>query len=68
MRVEFSEPTMATQKSLRISETVTKKGYVTRRLLTLPCIDPREYCISTKDFVVDSDGQLQGLNTGKYCP
>ncbi|KAL5511690.1 GLT1 [Sanghuangporus vaninii] len=25
--------------------------------------DPREYCISTKDFIVDSDGKLQGLNT-----
>ncbi|KIY64888.1 NADPH-dependent glutamate synthase [Cylindrobasidium torrendii FP15055 ss-10] len=25
--------------------------------------DPREYCISTKDFVVDDDGKLQGLNT-----
>ncbi|KAG8931523.1 glutamate synthase [NADH] [Tulasnella sp. 419] len=25
--------------------------------------DPREYCISTKDFVVDDDGKLIGLNT-----
>ncbi|OBZ75427.1 putative glutamate synthase [NADPH] [Grifola frondosa] len=25
--------------------------------------DPREYCISTKDFVVDEEGKLQGLNT-----
>ncbi|THH29646.1 hypothetical protein EUX98_g4541 [Antrodiella citrinella] len=25
--------------------------------------DPREYCISTKDFVVNEEGQLQGLNT-----
>ncbi|EJD05779.1 NADPH-dependent glutamate synthase [Fomitiporia mediterranea MF3/22] len=25
--------------------------------------DPREYCISTKEFVVDEDGKLQGLNT-----
>ncbi|TDL27308.1 NADPH-dependent glutamate synthase [Rickenella mellea] len=25
--------------------------------------DPREYCISTKDFVVDEDGKLKGLNT-----
>ena len=25
--------------------------------------DPREYCISTKDFVVDGDGKLTGLNT-----
>ncbi|KAF8654066.1 hypothetical protein AX16_003599 [Volvariella volvacea WC 439] len=25
--------------------------------------DPREYCISTKDFVVDDKGKLQGLNT-----
>ena len=26
-------------------------------------VDPREYCISTKDFVVDEDGKLKGLNT-----
>ena len=26
--------------------------------------DPREYCISTKDFVVDDGGKLKGLNTG----
>ncbi|KAF7322595.1 Glutamate synthase [Mycena chlorophos] len=25
--------------------------------------DPREYCISTKDFVVSDDGTLKGLNT-----
>ena len=28
--------------------------------------DPREYCISTKDFVVDDEGKLVGLNTGVY--
>jgi len=27
--------------------------------------DPREYCISTKEFVVDSEGKLKGLDTGK---
>jgi NADPH-dependent glutamate synthase beta chain and related oxidoreductases len=27
--------------------------------------DPREYCISTKEFVVD-DGKLKGLNTGMF--
>ena len=26
-------------------------------------VDPREYCISTKDFTVDDDGKLKGLNT-----
>jgi glutamate synthase (NADPH/NADH) len=26
--------------------------------------DPREYCISTKDFVVDENNNLTGLNTG----
>jgi glutamate synthase (NADPH/NADH) len=32
--------------------------------LNLCCIsDPREYCISTKDFVVDEAGKLKGLNT-----
>jgi glutamate synthase (NADPH/NADH) len=25
--------------------------------------DPREYCISTKDFVLDDQGKLKGLNT-----
>ncbi|KDQ60668.1 hypothetical protein JAAARDRAFT_190827 [Jaapia argillacea MUCL 33604] len=25
--------------------------------------DPREYCISTKEFVVDEDGKLKGVNT-----
>ena len=25
--------------------------------------DPREYCISTKDFVLDDEGKLIGLNT-----
>ncbi|KAF6765062.1 NADPH-dependent glutamate synthase [Ephemerocybe angulata] len=25
--------------------------------------DPREFCISTKDFVVDEEGKLKGLNT-----
>ncbi|KAF8201622.1 NADPH-dependent glutamate synthase [Pholiota molesta] len=25
--------------------------------------DPREYCISTKDFVLDDEGKLKGLNT-----
>jgi len=25
--------------------------------------DPREYCISTKEFVVDEEGKLKGLNT-----
>jgi len=25
--------------------------------------DPREYCISTKDFVLDESGKLKGLNT-----
>ena len=27
--------------------------------------DPREFCISTKEFVVDEDGQVKGLNTGE---
>ena len=28
------------------------------------CLDPREYCISTKEFALDAEGKLQGLNTG----
>lgn len=36
-----------------------------RRLKPLRCTyaDPREYCISTKEFVLDEDGILKGLNT-----
>jgi glutamate synthase (NADH) len=30
--------------------------------LTSPT-DPREFCISTKDFVMDEDGNVKGLNT-----
>lgn len=26
-------------------------------------LDPREYCISTKDFVLNDEGKLKGLNT-----
>ncbi len=28
-------------------------------------VDPREYCISTKEFFADEEGKLQGLQTGK---
>lgn len=28
--------------------------------------DPREYCISTKDFVLDENNKLKGLNTGEF--
>lgn len=31
--------------------------------LTVQSIDPREYCISTKEFVLDDQGKLKGLNT-----
>jgi len=27
------------------------------------CADPREYCISTKEFILDDEGKLKGLNT-----
>jgi hypothetical protein len=30
-------------------------------------LDPREYCISTKDFTVDQEGKLAGMNTSKFC-
>lgn len=55
---------MGTTKLLHTSETV--------RFLTLaegsmevsrPVPDPREYCISTKEFIVDEEGKLKGLNT-----
>jgi hypothetical protein len=36
------------------------------RLLLMNFIDPREYCISTKEFVVDNEGKLKGLNTGTF--
>ena len=28
--------------------------------------DPREFCISTKEFILDESGKLKGLNTGAY--
>jgi hypothetical protein len=33
-------------------------------MLTLLVADPREFSISTKEFVVDADQKLVGLNTG----
>lgn len=30
-------------------------------------LDPREFCISTKEFVVNEQGKLTGLNTGESC-
>ena len=30
--------------------------------------DPREYCISTKEFVLNDEGKLKGLNTGTWGP
>lgn len=29
-------------------------------------LDPREFSISTKEFVLDEGGKLKGLNTGAY--
>lgn len=34
--------------------------------LILSLVDPREYSISTKEFVVDEDGKLKGLNTSTH--
>ena len=39
-------------------------GWLMSRRISDGGIDPREYCISTRDFVVDDDGRLKGLNTG----
>ena len=38
-------------------------GVLSPKAKYLRDVDPREYCISTKDFVVDEDGKLKGLNT-----
>ena len=38
--------------------------FAINNLISYSSIDPREYCISTKDFVLDDEGKLQGLNTG----
>lgn len=40
----------------------------TALFLTLDFLDPREYCISTKDFVLNPEGKLKGLNTGVLWP
>lgn len=37
-----------------------------RYLTTFIILDPREYCISTKEFIVDEEGKLSGLNTGLF--
>lgn len=44
--------------------TFAKKNPPNTPFNLFPFADPREYCISTKEFVVDDDGKLQGLNTG----
>ena len=63
----FSERTMDTPKLLHTSAMVRALSPLHcdwRLLLTPKLPDPREYCISTKDFVLDDEGKLQGLNTG----
>lgn len=37
---------------------IAKTGFLT---------DPREYCISTKEFITDEEGKLKGLQTGKFA-
>lgn len=60
-----SAPITDTPKSLHISEAVCL--LVSKSRLSVSdnskILDPREYCISTKDFVLDDEGKLKGLNT-----
>lgn len=55
---------MGTPKLQPISETVTYTSFFEDRWSLIGHFpDPREYCISTKEFVVDEEGKLKGLNT-----
>ncbi len=57
---------MATLKLLHTSAMVGgRRSRINLSILSLSS-DPREYCISTKDFVLDEEGKLKGLNTGTY--
>jgi glutamate synthase (NADPH/NADH) len=42
---------------------MTGTDYGHSEVLAFTSKDPREYCISTKSFEVDAEGNLQGLNT-----
>lgn len=55
---------MVTLKLLLISGTVSISNLCIIGTFLIRKLDPREYCISTKDFVVDEDNNLTGLNTG----
>lgn len=55
---------MDTLKLQPISAVVSKIHHC--MLVTELSLDPREYCISTKEFVLDDIGKLKGLNTGVY--
>jgi hypothetical protein len=56
---------MAILKSPHTSGTVRYLSHSADELYLNTFADPREYCISTKEFVVD-DGKLKGLNTGTF--
>ena len=60
----FSAQTMVIQKSLRISVTVSLSNTYISPHTSAHNLDPREYCISTKDYVLNDEGTLEGLNTG----
>jgi NADPH-dependent glutamate synthase beta subunit-like oxidoreductase len=62
--IESSARTTAIQKLQPTSEVVNNIRVFSWFRNSHNNTDPREYCISTKDFVVDDDGKLQGLNTG----
>ena len=56
---------MVMQRSLHILLTVCGCISEPRSHLLHYSADPREFSISTKDFVIDDDGKLKGLNTGE---
>lgn len=63
--VESSVLIMDTRRLLPTLEAVSSFLLSCWKLLT-NYLDPREYSISTKEFVVDDEGKLKGLNTGMY--
>lgn len=60
----YSGRIMDTLKLQLISAMVSKMHH--RVFVFEFSLDPREYSISTKEFVLDDDGKLKGLNTGVF--
>lgn len=63
MSLEFSAQITVIQKWRHTSAMVSL--IINIYFMCIEELDPREYCISTKDFVLTEEGNLKGLNTGE---